>query len=94
MHLPASSNRPSASNSIIRKILSARFLSAGCLVLGSLFEPMLQGAVTVERWEDIRGHSVVNLIQSSAYPQSPSSTAVIDTFSTPRSGDSYGQRLR
>lgn len=94
MRLPASPHRPSASLSIIRKNLPVWLLSAGCLVLGSLFGPMLQGAVTVERWEDVRGHSVVNLIQSPAYPQSPSSTAVIDTFSTPRSGDSYGQRLR
>ena len=94
MHLPAFTYLLSVSRSIIQKNLPVWLLSARCLVLGSLFDPMLQGAVTVERWEDIRGHSVLNLIQSPAYPQSPSSTAVIDTFSTPRSGDSYGQRLR
>ncbi|MBT3638040.1 MAG: hypothetical protein HN531_13965, partial [Opitutae bacterium] len=94
MRLPAFPHLPSPSRSIIRKNLPVWLLSAGCLVLGSLFGPMLQGAVTAERWENVRGWSVVSLIQSPAYPQSPSSPAVIDTFSTPRSGDSYGQRLR
>ena len=94
MRLPAFPHVPSASRSTIRKNLPVRLLSAGCLVLGSLFGPTLQGAVTVERWEDVRGNNLVNLLQSPGYPQSPSSIGVIDTFSTPRSGDSYGQRLR
>ena len=55
---------------------------------------MLQGAVTAERWENAKGWSVESLIQNPAYPQSPSSTKVIETFSTSRSGDNYGQRLR
>ena len=94
MRLPAFPPLPSASCSIIRKNLPFRLLSAGSIFLASLLGTALQGAVTVERWEGVRGHSVVNLIQGPAYPQSPSSTAVIDTFSTPRSGDHYGQRLR
>jgi hypothetical protein len=78
----------------IRKDLPVRLRSAGSLFVVSLFGATIQGAVTVERWEEIRGNKVVDLIQSHGYPQSPSSVEVIDTFSTPRSGDRYGQRLR
>lgn len=94
MRLPAFPLLPSASTQVIRKKLPVRLLCAGCLVLGSLFELKLQGAVTLERWEDIRGNNVLNLMQSRGFPHSPDSIGVIDSFSTPRSGDSYGQRLR
>ena len=94
MRLPAFFHLPSPSPSIIRKNLHVWLLSAGCLGLGSLFGPMLQGAVTAERWENAKGWSVDSLLQNPAYPQSPSSTEVIETFSTSGSGDFYGQRLR
>jgi hypothetical protein len=94
MHLPAFHYLPSVLRSTIRKNLPVRLLSPGYLVLGSLFCPPLQGAVTVERWGDVSGNNVLNLKQSPLYPHSPSSIGIIDTFSTPRSGDSYGQRLR
>jgi hypothetical protein len=84
----------SASPPFIPKKLLVRLFWAGCLVLGSLFGHTLEGAVTVERWEDIRGNNVLDLMQISGYPHSPDSIGVIDSFCTPRSGDFYGQRLR
>ncbi len=94
MLLPAFPRVPSASAPFIPKKLLVRLLWAGCLVLGSLFGHTLEGAVTVERWEDIRGNNVLDLMQISGYPHSPDSIGVIDSFCTPRSGDFYGQRLR
>ena len=94
MRLPAFPLLPSASTQVIRKKLPVRLLCAGCLVLGSLFELKLQGAVTLQRWEDIKGNNVLNLMQSRGFPHSPDSIEIIDSFCTPRSGDFYGQRLR
>lgn len=94
MHLPAFPHLAFLSYSIIRKNLPILLLSAGCLGINSFFGPVLQGAVTAERWENVSGWSIDSLTKSPAYPQSPSSTAVIETFSTSGSGDNYGQRLR
>ena len=94
MLLPSFPWVPSAPAPFIPKKLLVRLLWAECLVLGSLFGHTLEGAVTVERWEDVRGNNVLDLMQISGYPHSPDSIGVIDSFCTPRSGDFYGQRLR
>ena len=94
MHLPSFPYVSSTSCWAIEKNFPDRPLGVGYLFFAALFGTSIQGAVTVERWEDVRGNNIVNLIQSPVYPQSPSSIGVINTFSTQRSGNHYGQRLR
>jgi hypothetical protein len=77
------------------KIRIERFLRIVALFLfGSLATGPVQGAVTLERWDLINGSRIDDLRRSDNYPTAPDLVKVIDTLDTPRSGDSYGQRLR
>lgn len=53
------------------------------------------GSILSERWNNIAGTSVNDLINHSNYPDNPSSSTQLQSFEIPsNSGDNYGVRLR